>query len=90
MMRGRLKDLITQNEIERIREKTKIGETVTWMVLTGSVDSTMAQYPVQPKKLKINGKYRHVVTAVDPTTGIEHSKTWQELVMERREKRGGN
>lgn len=86
----KIKEIITQDEIDRIKEKTRVGETVTWMVLTGSVDSTMAQYPVKPKELKINGKYRHVVTAVDPTTGIVHSKTWKELVMERREKRGRN
>ncbi len=55
---------ITWDEIEKIKKRTKIGSKVTWKVLTGLVDNTMARYPTIANRLVLTGKYQFVATAV--------------------------
>lgn len=78
---------ITWDEIEKIKKKTKIGSKVTWKVLTGLVDNTMARYPTIAKRLVLTGKYQFVATAVDQKTGITYSMRWTEIALWKREKR---
>lgn len=78
---------ITWDEIEKIKKKTNIGSKVTWKVLTGLVDNTMARYPTIAKRLVLTGKYQFVATARDERTGLVYSLTWPEIVAGRQEKR---
>lgn len=82
--RTRWEDAITQDNIDQMKKRVRIGSRVVWRVLVGNAENTMAQYPTELKKLKMIGKYRHVVTAVDTNTGFVYSMTWKELVMDER------
>lgn len=86
--RTRWEDAITQENIDQMKKRIRIGSRVIWRVLVGNAENTVAQYPTELKKLKVIGKYRYVVTARDENTGLIYSMTWKELMMD--ERRRGN
>ena len=85
--RTRWEDAITQDNIDQMKKRIRIGSRVVWRVLVGNAENTVAQYPTELKKLKVIGKYQFVATAVDQKTGITYSMRWTEIALWKREKR---
>ena len=78
--------VITLEYMERVKRQVKVGDVLTRNILTALCDEG-GRYPTKRKRLPVVGKYRHLVQLYDADTGLYHSMTYIEMVLEKARRR---